>query len=170
MLTAVLTLLLAQQAAPATPPPAPPPCEDEKFAAFDMWVGEWVVYAPGRETPVAESRIEKLYSGCAIRENWMPVRGSDGGSLSAYDPRTGRWHQTWVGGGPGPVFFEGGPSDGKMVLTGWWPGSGPNGADGLTRMTYSRLDDGAVRQHGEFSSDHGVTWATSFDFTYRRKE
>ena len=105
MLTAVLTLLLAQQAAPATPPPAPPPCEGEKFAAFDMWVGEWVVYAPGRETPVAESRIEKLYSGCAIRENWMPVRGGGGGSLSAYDPRTGRWHQTWVGGGPGPVFF-----------------------------------------------------------------
>lgn len=168
-----LALLIAQQAAPATaatPPPAPPPCAGENFAAFDMWVGEWVVFGHNSETPVAESRIEKLYGGCAIRENWMPVRGGGGGSISAYNPKTGRWHQTWVGGGPGPVFFDGGAVDGKMVLTGWWPGSGPKGEDGLTRMTYSRLDDAAVRQHGEFSSDHGITWVTSFDFTYRRKE
>jgi hypothetical protein len=65
------------------------------------------------------------------------------------------------------VEFDGGPSEGKIVLTGWWPGSGPNGEDGLIRMTYSPVGGNAVRQLGEFSADHGLTWQTSFDFTYR---
>ena len=58
-------------------------------------------------------------------------------------------------------------ADGAIVLTGSWPGSGPKGEDGLTRMTYSPLPQGAVRQHGEFSADGGASWVTTFDFTYR---
>jgi hypothetical protein len=97
----------------------------------------------------------------------MPLKGQAGGSLSGYDPVRKLWHQTWIGSAPGPVFFDGGPAGGRMVLTGAWRGSGPNGEDGLTRMTYSREAGGAVRQHGEFSADHGLTWQTSFDFIYR---
>ena len=166
MILPLASLLLAQAAA-AQVPPAPPPCEGEEYAALDFWVGEWDVYPNGRDNLVARSRIEKLYNGCAIRENWMPLRGAGGGSLSGFDPATQRWHQTWIGSAPGVVQFEGGPVGGKMVLTGWWPGSGPNGEDGLTRMTYSRVETGAVRQFGEFSADHGLTWRPSFDFIYR---
>lgn len=160
-------VLVAQAAAAASPPPK---CEGEAYAAFDFWIGEWDVYRSGTDTPVARSRIEKLYGGCAIRESWMPLKGGGGGSLSGHDPASGRWHQTWIGSAPGPVHFDGGPSGGAMVLTGWWPGSGPGRADGLTRMTYSPLGDGAVRQLGEFSADHGLTWATSFDLIYRPHE
>ncbi|HYD25811.1 MAG TPA: hypothetical protein VEB68_13550 [Croceibacterium sp.] len=173
MIVSAASFLLAQAGAGATPAPAPPPppaCTGEEHAALDFWVGDWDVYPSGRDTMVARSRIEKLYNGCAIRENWMPLRGNGGGSLTGFDPTTQRWHQTWIGSAPGVVRFEGGPVDGKMVLTGWWPGSGPNGADGLTRMTYSAVDGGAVRQHGEFSADHGLTWQTSFDFLYRRHQ
>lgn len=155
----------AAQAAPSPPPPRP--CSAAPFAAFDFWVGEWDVYPNGKDTPVAHSRIEKLYNGCAIRENWMPLKGVPGGSLSDYEPATGRWHQVWIGSAPGRVEFDGGLVDGKMVLTGFWRKSGPHGEDGLTRMTYSRLDGGAVRQFGEFSGDHGLTWQASFDFVYR---
>ena len=170
MLIAIASLLLAQAgAAPAavagtTPAPA---CDSEEYRALDFWVGDWDVYPNGRDNLVAHSKIEKLYNGCAIRENWMPLRGSTGGSLSGFDPATRRWHQTWIGSAPGVVRFEGGPVEGKMVLTGWWPGSGPNGEDGLTRMTYSRIEGNAVRQFGEFSADHGLTWQPSFDFVYR---
>jgi hypothetical protein len=168
MITTLASLLLAQSAAAQAPPPPPPPsCTAAEHAALDFWVGEWNVYPNGGENLVAHSKIEKLYNGCAIRENWMPQRGNGGGSLSAFDPATGRWHQTWIGSSPGVVRFEGGPADGKMVLTGWWPGSGPGGEDGLTRMTYSRVEAGAVRQFGEFSADHGLTWRPSFDFVYR---
>ena len=167
MIVQIASLLLAQAATAqaATPPPG---CTGEEHAALDFWVGEWDVYPNGRDTLVAHSRIEKLYNGCAIRENWMPLRGAGGGSLTGFDPETGRWHQTWIGSSPGVVRFEGGPVGGKMVLTGWWQGSRPNGADGLTRMTYSVAEDGAVRQFGEFSADHGLTWQPNFDFIYRR--
>ena len=157
---------ISAQTQPATQPP-PSKCEGADYAAFDFWVGEWDVYPNGKDKQVARSKIEKLYSGCAIRENWMPLPGAGGGSLSGYDPVRKGWHQTWFGSSPGPVFFDGGSVDGKMVLTGSWPGSGPSGEDGLTRMTYSLQDDGSVRQHGEFSGDHGLSWVTSFDFIYR---
>ena len=164
MFLPLASLLLSQAAAAQA---APPPCAGPEYAALDFWVGDWDVYRNGNETLVAHSTIEKLYNGCAIRENWLPLRGSPGGSLSGYDPETRRWHQTWIGSTPGVVWFEGGPVGDTLVLTGRWAGSGPNGEDGLTRMTYSRLEDGAVRQLGEFSGDHGVTWVPSFDFVYR---
>jgi hypothetical protein len=167
-----LLLALAQQsgtaAQPATPPPAP--CAEPEFRQLDFWVGEWDVYPaanPGRL--VAHSRIESLHAGCVVREQWMPLRGTGGSSLSYYDPGDTRWHQLWVGSAPGAVSFDGGLVDGAMSITGFWPGSGPNGEDGLTRMTYTANGEDEVRQHGEFSADHGQSWTTSFDFTYKRR-
>ena len=112
MIVQIASLLLAQAATAqaATPPPG---CTGEEHAALDFWVGEWDVYPNGRDTLVAHSRIEKLYNGCAIRENWMPLRGAGGGSLTGFDPETGRWHQTWIGSSPGVVRFEGGPVGGR---------------------------------------------------------
>jgi hypothetical protein len=167
MLEIASALLLAQAAAAQAAAPPAPPCTAEAFRAFDFWVGDWDVYPAGKDTLIAHSKIERLYSGCAIRENWMPLRGAGGGSLSGYDPKSGHWHQTWIGSAPGVIQFDGGPADGRMVLTGAWAGSGPKGEDGLTRMTYSRVENGAVRQFGEFSGDGGKTWQPTFDFIYR---
>ena len=100
MLIPLASLLFAQA---VTAQAAPPACTGENYAALDFWVGEWDVYRTGRETLVAHSRIEKLYNGCAIRENWMPLSGNAGGSLSGYDPVSRRWHQTWIGSAPGPA-------------------------------------------------------------------
>lgn len=172
MLDAVLLLLAGQAGSVPASPPAPPPsppCATAAFGAFDFWVGEWDVFPTGQEGQVAKSRIEKLYGGCAIRENWMPLKGGGGGSLNTIDPATGRWRQFWVdGSGGGAVEFEGGPVAGKMVLTGFWRGVNGPGQDGLVRMTYTALDQDTVRQHGETSTDQGLTWTTGFDFTYRR--
>lgn len=171
LLAALLSAQTPATPAPAAPPPPPPKCEGADYAAFDFWVGDWDVVRTGTDAVVARSLIEKLYAGCAVRENWMPLRGGPGGSLNGYDPRTKQWRQTWIGAAPGPVYFTGGMEGDRMVLAGDWPGSGPNGEDGITRMTYSRVEGASVRQHGEFSGDGGKTWATTFDFTYRpRKE
>jgi hypothetical protein len=147
-----------------------PPCAEEVHAAFDFWIGQWDVFPTGGDTEVARSRIERLHGGCAIRENWMPLRGTGGGSLTNLDPQTGRWHQTWIGSSPGRIEFEGGPVPGGMVLTGYWPDARGPGKDGLVRMTYTALEYGAVRQLGEVSYDHGLEWEPSFDFVYRRRE
>lgn len=53
-----------------------------------------------------------------------------------------------------------------MVLTGRWPGAAGPGTEPLVRMTYTRRDNGTVRQHGEQSLDDGATWSDSFDFLY----
>ena len=169
MLTAALAIAFAQAAAPAVPPPPQPQCEGVNHEAFDFWVGEWEVFPNGSDQQVANSRIEKVSAGCAIRETWMPFQGRGGSSLSTYDPTTGGWHQLWVGGTPGRVFFDGGAVDGAMVLTGYW-GKGAQGDRMLVRMTYTLEEDGSVRQYGQASADHGRTWSDAFDYVYRQKE
>ena len=160
---------LVQEGTPSVPPaPRPSPCAAEAYAAFDFWLGEWDVYRTGSDTKVADSRIEKVSGGCAVRETWMPLRGGGGASLTTLDPQTGTWNQLWVGAQPGRVFFEGGPVDGAMVLTGYW-GQDAEGRPSLVRMTYTPRDDGSVRQYGQASSDHGQSWSDSFDLTYRPK-
>lgn len=166
-LSAVLLLQSTSAETPA-PPAAPPTCDTEGHAGFDFWVGEWDVYPNGRDTKVANSKIERKHSGCAVLENWMPLRGQGGTSLNHFDAESGQWYQKWVGSSPGAVEFVGGVTDGKMVLTGNWPQ--PGAPQTLIRMSYSKNEDGSVRQHGEASTDHGLSWQTSFDFIYRPKE
>lgn len=165
---AILILLAAQAAAPAPPTPPPPPaCAAKEYHQFDYWVGDWNVTPAGSDKQVAKSKIESLYGGCAIRENWMPSSNPGGGSLSAYDASDKRWHQRWIDNSGTTVDFDGGLVGGKMVLTGFWKGLNGPGQDGYIRMTYTKNADGSVRQFGEQSLDHGVTWTTSFDFLYR---
>ena len=159
-----ILIALAQTAAPPSSPPPPPACTAAEHRQFDFWVGEWTVTPTGKDKVVASSLIEKLYGGCAVRENWMPLTGTAGGSLNNY--YDGRWRQTWVDAANSRVDFTGGLVDGKMVLIGDWKGINGPGKDALIRMTYSKNADGSVRQHGEQSTDAGKTWSTSFDFTY----
>ena len=152
----------APPAAPAGPPP--PACTAPEFRQFDFWVGRWDVYPTGTDQLIAHSLIENLYAGCAIRENWMPLRGGGGGSLNSYRPAEHRWRQTWTDAANSLVDFYGTFEGGKMVLTA--TRSGPNG-EFLARMEFSRNPDGSVRQAGSRSTDHGATWQPTFDFTYR---
>lgn len=167
-LAAVLTLAasaaIAQTAPPAPPPPA---CEAPEHRQFDFWVGRWDVYRTGDTTLRARSHVEKLYGGCTIRENWMPLRGGGGGSLNMYDPADKRWHQTWHDSMNSRVEFDGGLVAGKMVLTGYWRGVLAPG-DAWVHIEWSRNADGSVRQRGVQSTDHGATWQPSFDLTYRK--
>jgi hypothetical protein len=157
----------AQTAAPA---PASPPraCAGPEHQQFDFWVGHWDVFPTGKPKMVAHSVIEKLYGGCTIRENWLPLNNPGGGSLNMYEPSDKRWHQTWHDNSNARVEFHGGLAGNRMVLTGFWPGVNGPGQDGLIRMTYTPNADKSVRQHGEISTDHGLSWSTSFDFTYKR--
>ena len=156
---------------PVAPPPAAVSklsvCAAPEHRQFDFWVGEWNVFPTGKSVQVATSRIEKLYGGCALRENWMPRSGQDGGSLNGYDARDLVWRQTWLDSSGAYVVFTGGLEERAMVLTGMWRDANGPGKDALTRMTYTKGDDGSVRQLGEQSADAGKTWQPSFDFTYK---
>ena len=163
---ALLGLLGALIQAPA-PAQATQACKTAEHRQFDFWVGTWDVSPTGQDKVVARSVIENLYGDCVIRENWMPVSGTPGGSMNTYDPADGRWHQVWMDAANARVSFDGYFAGGQMVLTGDWRGAQGPGKDGLVRMTYSRLEGGAVRQVGQISTDKGATWKPFFDFTYR---
>ncbi len=167
-----LALLAAPAGAQMSPPvpPANPPanCTAPEYRQFDFWIGEWRVFRTARpHETVGSSIVESLYNGCGIRENWQPFTLNTGGSLNSYDRAMRKWRQTWVDSSGSRVDFEGGLIDGKMVLTGFWQGFAGPGKDALVRMTWSRLEGGAVRQMGESSRDEGRSWSPSFDFTYR---
>ena len=158
--------MLMAASALAQKPPANA-CAQPQRAQLDFWVGSWDVYPTGMTKLVAHSRIEKLYAGCAIRENWMPLGGTGGGSLSAWNPKTGKWHQTWVDSSGATVQFEGGLIGDTMTIVGEWPNVIGPGKDGMVRMNYRRNSEGSVRQWGEVTQDGGKSWSPSFDFTYK---
>lgn len=144
-------------------------CASEEYRAFDFWLGEWDVVVTGKDTIVAESRIQRLSGGCTIRETWMPEAGPQQASLSQRNHRSGRWQQLWIGADGRRVDFEGGPVDGNMVMTGYWDDIGGPGVDALIRIRWTPNASGTVRQAGEASTDHGLTWKPFFDYTYRPK-
>jgi len=164
----ILTVCAIALAAPAfaQQPPANA-CTQPERSQLDFWVGHWDVYPTGATKLIAHSVIEKLYAGCAIRENWMPLSGTGGGSLSAWNPKTGKWHQTWMDSSGAIVQFEGGLTGDTMTIDGQWANVVAPGKDGVVRMRYRRNPDGSVRQWGEVTQDGGKSWSPSFDFTYR---
>lgn len=159
--------LAAQTATPTTPPPPAHVCTGPEYHSFDFWVGHWDVFGP-RGRLVAHSLIESVYDGCGIRENWMPLGGAGGGSLSTYVPAKRQWEQFWIDSGNSRALFTGGWNGNAMVIQGAWPKTPTDATGPLTRMSYSRNADGSVRQFGEVSPDGGATWTPSFDFTYRK--
>jgi hypothetical protein len=174
LLALPLMLIATAAAGQSTPSPKPiPGCVSPESHQLDFWVGKWEVRPNGADRIVAHSLIERKYSGCAIRENWMPVGkelSGGGGSLSLYDARAGQWRQTWIDSSGARVDFDGGLSAGVMSITGNWANFAGPGKDALVRMSYQSQPDGQVRQWGEASTDGGKTWAKAFDFLYRRVE
>lgn len=167
-LMALVGTAAGAQTTAAAPTPPPPACTAPEHRQFDFWVGYWDVYPTGKSKLVAHSLIEKLYAGCAVRENWMPLVPGSGGSLNNYMATDKRWHQTWLDSSNARVDFAGGLVGAKMVLMGMWADVNGPGKDGLVRMSYTPNADGSVRQFGEVSTDHGLTWSSSFDFTYKK--
>ncbi len=161
VVSALLFILTLPAAALAQSPGS---CTSPESHQFDFWVGRWEVFpAAHPETKVADSLIEKLYGDCAVRENWMPLTGSGGGSFSAWVPDKKTWRQTWVAAG-GFADFTGGWNGKAMVIEGVWPQ--PGHPDQITRMTYTPRPDGSVEQAGQTSDDGGKTWQPGFDFIY----
>ena len=163
MLIYLLAAAAAAQAASSSAPPAPaattPACTAPEHRQFDFWVGRWDVYGPKGKLQ-AHSLIEKLYDGCGIRENWMPLAGSGGGSLNIYLPGEKHWEQFWIDSAGSRAIFDGGWNGTAMVIQGKWGGP-------LVRITYTPNADHSVRQFGEQSTDEGKTWTPSFDLAYR---
>lgn len=160
-----LVLLGAPLAATAASRPQPA-CAAAPFRQFDFWVGDWDVFDTRTGEPAGHSLVERLYDGCAIRENWSEP-GYTGGSLNHYSAADGLWRQTWTDSQGAWREFVGGMDGGRMVLV--WRVPSPRGkaGDRRVRMTFTPNPDGSVRQYSDTSTDAGRTWRFRYDYTYR---
>jgi hypothetical protein len=141
-------------------------CNTATHRQFDFWVGSWKVYRADNDKLVARSLIEKLYNGCAVRENWMPLHGFGGGSLNSYEPRLKQWRQFWTDSG-NEVHDYSGSWDGKrLVMTG--SSEDPSGKKQRLRMTYEQLGNGDVVQTGYVSPGGSKDWKLDYKLIYRR--
>ncbi len=136
------------------------PCTAAEFRQFDFWVGEWDVASSSGSKAVNSIRLD--HGGCTVREDYV-AGAYTGSSLSFYDSGKGRWHQTWIDNQGNPLYLEGGLEEGKMVLY------SAKGSTPRSRVTWSPLSTGQVRQLWESSADSGETWSVVFDGTYSRR-
>ena len=160
-----LTLMGVPLAAGAASPPARA-CNSPSFRQFDFWVGEWDVFDTRTGEPAGHSLVERLYDGCAIRENWSEP-GFTGGSLNHYSAADGKWRQTWTDSQGAWREFVGDMDGGRMVLA--WRTQALHGKPGdrRVRMTFTPNPDGTVRQYSDISADGGRTWRLRYDYSYR---
>ncbi len=160
----VINAMMAQQAAP------PKPCgSDPVYRFFDFWIGEWEAYGPKGKG--GDSKISVILDSCVILEEWTSAQqGYAGKSFNTYNRSTKMWQQTWVDNRGGITEYNNSTwekdkmevtTDNRQISNGSWL---------MQRMTFTRISDDKVRQHGENSTDGGKTWTTTFDLEYRRKK
>lgn len=142
------------------------PCKaSPEFRQFDFWIGEWEVKAPQGQT-AGTSSVQLILGQCIILENWTGASGVSGKSFNIFDRTDKKWHQTWVDDKGTFTHYIGEFKDGKMAVV---ADTTIAGKKTLAKMTFTKLPNGDVRQHGENSTDEGKTWTTSFDLTYSKK-
>jgi hypothetical protein len=142
------------------------PCGTPAHRQFDFWIGEWDVRTPDGAF-AGTNRITSIQGGCGLQESWAGTGGMTGTSLSVYDARRGRWHQTWVDSRGTVLQLDGRLTGGKMVLGGITPS--PQGGTVTDRITWEPVSGEGVRQLWEQSSDHSKSWAVVFDGRYVRR-
>lgn len=170
---ATATLLLASLAvvspgaAQDAKTPPPPPCSAPEASQFDFWIGEWdLTWEGGKGTNI----ITSILGSCVIQEQFdgrdAEGKGLVGMSTSVYNPRLGKWQQTWVDNQGSYLEFVGGMEGDGMIL------SREATRDGKTfhqRMVFSDIKESELNWSWERSEDEGKTWTPVWVIHYQRK-
>ena len=142
------------------------PCEGIAAARdFDFWVGTWEVRLQDG-TLVGQNTISRRDGGCTILESWDGAGGSSGTSINYYQPSRDQWRQLWTGSNGTIIDISGGLDDGVMRLEGTIEYVAQGTIEAF-RGTWTRLEDGRVRQHFEEFNLVAQAWQTWFDGYYR---
>jgi hypothetical protein len=149
------------------------PCSKSAYRQFDFWIGEWEVFGVQGQK-AGDSKISLILDSCIILEEWTSANAMQGviykgKSFNTYNVSTGQWQQTWVDNvGGSTEFLRGMAEEGKVTFYADHV-KDAKGNEFLRRLTFYKLDNNKVRQHGERSIDNGKTWITEYDLEYRRK-
>jgi hypothetical protein len=144
------------------------PCaHQERFRAFDFWVGEWDVHL-ANGTLAGSNSIQPVERGCVLVENWATAGGGSGHSINYLDGASGEWVQVWNAAGGSQINIRGGMTEQGMRMTGQIHYLG-NDTTFPFRALWTPLSDGRVRQYFEQSNDSGKTWSPWFEGFYTRR-
>ena len=139
---------------------------DANSRQFDFWLGKWDVFVRGRK--VGENTITMANGGCAIHESYTTPGVYTGQSINYYDKLDKKWHQTWVASGGGVLdYVEIDKAEGMLQFQCDYLNG--QGQTVKSRLTFTKNDDGSVRQLFEDSTD-GENWTPSFDGLYKLQE
>ncbi len=143
------------------------PCEaDERYHAFDFWIGEWTVTVGGAFA--GTNSIQPILGHCTLLEQWQSASGALGKSYNFYDPGYDHWRQIWISDSGSFIEFTGVARDGGIFYT----AETVNPADGAVtkhKFEFTQLGNGVVRQYWETSTDDGETWTAVWDAEYARR-
>jgi hypothetical protein len=143
------------------------PCEhQDKFRAFDFWIGEWQVHDASGQL-AGHNVIESAQKGCVLIEKWQSASGGTGTSINYLDDSSGEWVQVWIDSNGGQIAIRGGLTEEGMQLTGTIHYAF-NGTTAAFRGLWTPLADGRVRQFFEQSDDDGTNWTPWFEGFYSR--
>jgi hypothetical protein len=144
------------------------PCaHDERFRAFDFWVGDWDVHL-ANGTFAGTNTISVAEQGCVLLEEWQSASGGTGRSINYLDADSGEWVQIWNDASGSQINIRGGLTAEGMLLNGQIHYVG-NGTTAVFRGLWTPLPDGRVRQFFEQSADGGESWSPWFEGFYSRQ-
>ncbi len=150
------------------------PCSAPAYRQFDFWIGDWEAFGKNGQK-AGDSKISVILDSCIILEEWTSATVSHGiryagKSFNTYNVLTKQWQQTWVDNvGGSNEYLEGKSGNGSIVFRST-PFRFSIDTMAIRQLSFYRLSNDMVRQHGEISKDKGNTWATEYDLEYRRKK
>ncbi len=150
------------------------PCSAPAYRQFDFWIGEWEAFAKDGQK-AGDSKISVILDSCIILEEWTSATVSQGiryagKSFNTYNSLTRQWQQTWVDNVGGSNEYLEGKAGNNSIVFRSTPFRFSKDTMAIRQLSFYKLSENKVRQHGEISKDKGNTWATEYDLEYRRKK
>ncbi len=145
------------------------PCTAPEYRQFDFWLGKWNAKDSTTGEFAGTSRIEAMHGGCVISETWTNS-SMTGSSLNIFNKYDKQWHQNWTDSTGRLSVMAGAFSDGAMTLTGEQPLPTDPSRTFLSRLVFTSMPDGKVKQLGQRSTDGGKSWEPTFGLIYEKAE
>lgn len=142
--------------------------QSDNSSWLDFWLGKWeVTWVKEGKTYKGTNTIFRTLNDKIIQENFEdPGNRYKGMSVSAYNPRQGKWFQTWVDSDGGYLTFTGNQlGENKVFETQIIE---RNGNKYQQRMVFSNIKSDSFQWRWEGTTDGGTTWTVNWEIHYKR--
>lgn len=144
-------------------------CCTEKHAEFDFWVGSWTVTDTNGAVS-GKNVIKKIQGNCILQENWTSATSSfTGTSNNFYNSKTQQWEQIWLDNQGQSLHMKGQRKGDQMIMRSE-DATNKNGQTFYHQITWTKNEDGTVRQLWETFTEGQEEPTVAFDGLYKRDE